>query len=238
MRHTRNLRRGSSEEKKSLQQLVLSILGIISLLFLFFYLGIPLLVKLSGFIAGFKKETAPTQNETNIVSEPFLDPLPTATNSAQIQVSGSANPGDDVILFVNDSKSGDKIVGKDGLFSFNNVSLDEGINEIYAQAKAGSKESSPSIKVKIVYKNNPPKLEIESPKNGDVFKREQREIDIKGITDEEVTVSINDRLIIVEPNGNFSSTYRLIDGENKIEVKATDSAGNTQTVEIKVTYEP
>lgn len=238
MKHSRYIRRKAFEERKSLQQLVLSILGIISLLFLFFYIGIPSLVKLSSLIAGFKKDITTVQNENNVISEPFLEPLPVATNSAKITISGSANTGETVLLFLNNDKTAEKLVGKDGQFAFTNISLDTGTNDIYAIAKLNDKESLPSQKLKVSYQNEPPKLEVESPKDGEVFKRENKEILIKGKTDEEAIVSVNDRLIIVDPNGNFSTTLRLNDGENKLEIKAADNAGNSQKVDLKVIYEP
>lgn len=226
------------EQKKSLQQLVLALLGIVALIFLFIFVGFPFLIRFSSFIAGFKNEDSTIQNESVIVLEPSIDNLPTATNSAQIIVTGSANSGDNVILYLNNEKLTEEIVGQDGLFSFSNVSLRNGTNEIYAISKIGNKESKPSETVSIIYNNEPPKLDIESPKNGDVFKRENRDIEIKGTTNEGLTVTLNDRFVFVEPNGSFTYKYSLSDGENKLEIKAIDNAGNAQTATITVSYEP
>lgn len=203
-----------------------------------FFVGIPLVIKVSSFIAGFKKENTVIQNDPSIILEPFIDTLPIATNSAKIDISGSASEGETVILYVNSVNKDEKVVGKDGLFTFNNVVLEKGENQIYAVSKKEDKQSQPSRKITVLYKDTPPKLEVETPKDKDIFKRENKEIDILGNTDEEVSLFVNDRLIIVDPGGGFLSKYRLSDGENKLEVKAVDSAGNTQKVEITVTYEP
>lgn len=236
MKHSRYIRR--FDDRKNAQQLVLTIAGIIALLFIFFAVGIPFLIKLSSTIAGFKKETVTNTNETQVVLEPFLDPLPVATFSARINVTGSANSGESVTLYVNGDKFNEKIVGKDGVFEFNNVPLDKGTNDVYAVSKVVNKESQPSQKYKIVMETEPPTLTIDSPVEGSNFKRENREIEIRGQTDSEATVSLNDRFVFVNPSGYFSEMYRLNDGENKLEFKATDPAGNVQTVSIKVTYEP
>ncbi len=236
MRHIRYTRR--TDDRKSAQQLVLSIAGIISLLFIFFFVGIPFLIKFSSFIAGFKKETVVQNNETGVVLEPFLDPLPEATFSARISISGNATSGDSVILYVNKEKISEKIVGKDGVFSFNNVPLDKGKNEIYSVSKSGNKESQPSEKYTIIMESEPPKLTIESPSDGSVFKRENRDIEIRGQTDEDAGISLNQRFVFVNPNGSFTTTYRLNDGENKLEFISTDQAGNTETVILTITYQP
>lgn len=238
MKHLRFLKRRTADERKSFQQLVLSVLGIVSLLFFLFFVGIPLIIKVSSSIAGFKKESSLIQNDPSIILEPFIESLPAATNSATIAVSGSANEGETILLYVNSLKKEEKVVGKDGSFAFNNVSLEKGANQIYAVSKLGDKQSQPSNKTTIFYKNEPPKLEVETPKDKDVFKRENQEIEIKGRTNDEITLTINDRLIIVDPGGSFSAKYRLSDGENKLSILAVDSAGNTQKVELTVTYEP
>lgn len=237
MRHIRYTRK--SEDKKSAQQLVLLIVGILSLLFIFFFIGLPVLLKLSSFIAGFKKDTGTTTvNEDQVILEPFLDPLPEATFSATIAVSGSATSGNNIILFVNSSKKSEKLVGKDGVFEFKNVTLDKGTNSIYVIAENGDKKSQPSETFNVVMDNQPPNLAIDSPIEGSTYRRENREIEIRGLTDSGATVSLNDRFVFVNPNGSFSQIYRLSDGENKLEIISVDQAGNIQKTTVTVTYEP
>lgn len=238
MKHLKSLRRKSNEEKKIIQQLAISILGIISFLIFIIYLGFPVVIKVSSFIAGFKKENILTSNNQSIVIEPFLDPLPATTNSARINISGNANEGETVVLYINNSIRDEKIIGKDGHFNFDNISLEEGENQIYTISKKDNQESQPSKKINILFDDEPPKLEIETPKNNDIFKKDSQEINIVGRTNEEANLFINNRSVIVNQGGNFSTKYKLSQGENKLEIKAVDPAGNIQTLEINVTYEP
>lgn len=239
MRHTRYSRSSRrSDDRKNAQQLVLIVVGIVSLLFIFFFVGLPLLIKLSSFIAGFKKDIGTTAvNEDQVILEPFLDPLPEATFSATIAVTGSANSGNNIVLFVNNSKESEKLVGKDGVFEFKNVALDKGTNSIYVIAEESNKKSQPSETFSVVMDNEPPSLAIDAPVDGGTFRRDEREIAIRGTTDSEATITLNGRSVFVNSNGSFSDTYRLNDGENKLEFTAVDPAGNTQKTTITVTYE-
>ncbi len=63
-----------------------------------------------------------------------------------------------------------------------------------------------------------PRLKLESPpENGSV---KQEWLEIKGKTKPEVSVYVNDQLINIDEEGNFSYQLKLIPGENNIEVKA------------------
>ncbi len=237
MRHYGIQPRGRREDKKLISQLIISIVGIISLLFLFLYVGVPALLRLSSIIAGFKKESITNESNPELILEPFLDPLPLATNSAKLIVNGSSNPGYNVILYLNGVELEEKLVGNDGYFKFNNINLKEGDNEIYTVAKKDDQKSSPSQTVNVNFKKNAPKLEIENPKDGDSFRRDEREISIKGLTDEGNSLTLNDRFIYVSPDGSFSSNFRLNDGENKLEFKAIDRAGNETKTTLTVNYQ-
>lgn len=188
-------------------------------------------------MAGFKNETTLNQEDTEILIEPFLDPLPEAVNHSQITISGSGISGNTVILYLNEKKVDEQIVGNDGQFAFRSVTLNKGNNSVYAISTLKENESPQSKTITVIYKDQPPKLEIETPSNGASFKREEKEIEIKGQTDEGVTVTVNERFVYVSPSGSFSLDYRLSEGENKLKIEAIDNADNKKTVEMTVTYE-
>ncbi len=196
-----------------------------------------MLIKLSVFIAGFKKDAPQITSENVVALEPYLDPQPSATNSGTINITGSAVEGTVVLIFVNESKKDEKIIGKDGLFTFSNVRLIEGANEIYAIAKYDKKESPPSTKMTLTYKTEPPILEITTPKDADKITGEN-EVEIVGVTEVDSSVTINERYVLVSPNGEFSGQFKLTSGENKFEIKSVDLAGNSSTKTIQVVYEP
>lgn len=230
--------RKTYEQRKNYQQFLLSIGGIIALMFLFLFVGLPFILKLTGSIAKFKAEEPNSTNATTIISEPFIDPLPQATNKQSVTVTGSAIEGTTVILYLNQSKYKDTITAKDGSFQISNVPLKTGSNSIYAVSKEENTKSKPSKVITIIYKSKAPELSIESPNDGSSFKRDERTIEIKGLTEEDITVTVNDRFIFVSSNGSFSTSYALSEGENILVFKAVDLAGNETEETITVSYEP
>ena len=169
---------------------------------------------------------------------PVLDPLPEATNSGRIAVSGYAAKESNVLIFVNGSEEMKIIADKDGKFSTQLVPIKEGENTLYAIVAASDSQSSPSASYMVYYKKNEPKLEISGPQDGERFRDDQKEISITGATDEDSRVLINDRLVIVDVQGNFSYSVRLSDGENTFKIQAFDNAGNKTQKKLKITYFP
>jgi len=87
----------------------------------------------------------------------------------------------------------------------------------------------------ILFKEEKPKLEISQPNDKD--KISQSEILLKGVTDKEIFVKVNDLPIVVDANGNFQTTIRLKEGDNTIVITASDIAGNFETKNLTVTYQ-
>ena len=85
--------------------------------------------------------------------------------------------------------------------------------------------------------DQPPDLEINQPgENETVY---QSNLEIKGKTESsEIKITVNDRLVVLEKEGEFNYLYELSEGENLIKVIAQDSAGNETEKELAVTYRP
>lgn len=233
MRHTR-----SSENRKLRYRVLLFFGASIFLIFFILKFGLPALLRLSTFIASFNKDTTPIVTESEFVVTPILYGNDIATNSAQITVSGVSQEGYTVTLYSAGEKIDEVIVGRDGTFDFDKVNLSKGTNEFYTISTYKNKQSNPSETIEITYKNEPPKLEIRSPENGTKFRREDKSIEISGSTEPDVQLSVNNRYVIVEPNGNFTIDYSLNDGTNKLEFVAKDTAGNEKKASLELTYEP
>lgn len=225
-------------ERQTKQTLLFSILGIIVTIFLIVKVGIPLLANFSLFIAGFRGSSDTTKKESSIfVSSPVLHPLPTATNSATLVVSGKANPKERVKLYVNGEFVDEKDVEEDGSFSFEKVQLSAGPNTIQTKALTEeNKESNFSKEVIVVFKKDLPALSLDVPKDGQTFSRDENVAQVLGKTDPGVKVTINEFWAIVDEQGNFSYSLTLQNGENRIKVTAVDEAGNKAELERKVTY--
>ncbi|RLC35478.1 hypothetical protein DRH14_00895 [Candidatus Shapirobacteria bacterium] len=77
--------------------------------------------------------------------------------------------------------------------------------------------------------HRPPQLEISWPSMEDVKKGEFL---LKGKTDSEATIRLNDSLLIVDDNGNFSKQIKLLDNQtNKIIITAISPSGATTILE-------
>lgn len=220
-------------QKKTLIYIVLSIIIIVA----FIYLGIPGLAKLASFVGDFKKGEEPIEiNDTTPPAPPQLEDLPEFTNKANLKIKGSAEPGSTVKLFINDS-SEEVLSDKDGQFNFS-TNLKKGENKISALAKdTTGNEGSPTSEKTVIFDDLPPDLEITAPTDGTSFYGSlQRQIVIEGKTEEQVSISINNRVVVVESDGRFSFATTLVEGDNNFNIKATDRAGNETTKGITFHY--
>ncbi len=212
---------------------ILSILSVV-IIVLIFTLGIPLLgnfADLLGKTLGSKGTAASSQSQ--ISSPPVLDSLPTATNSATLAVSGFASGGDKVEIFLNSNKVGEADV-TDGKFKYESVNLKSGDNEISAKAvSSAGKESDSSEVSKVTLNTTAPKLKVDNPTDGQSFSGVSK-ITVQGASDPNAEVLANGFLANVGSDGKFEVSIPLSGGDNTVEVKAIDNAGNTTVVKIKV----
>lgn len=227
-------------EKQSQKSLILSIVGIIFVLFALFKFGVPLLANFGLFIANFKESgTITSQNKLSFVAAPILNPLPTATNSATLAISGYANAENTIWLYVNGEPVSKNQVEKDGTFSIDSLKLSKGENEIFAKTvDKDNKESEASSNFTVIFKDTPPSLTIDSPSDGQSFAKDDKTAQVRGKTDSGVKITVNDFWAIADGDGNYSYQLPLKDGGNKIKIVAQDEAGNKTEKEIKVTYSP
>ncbi|HEX7041632.1 MAG TPA: hypothetical protein VF189_00120 [Patescibacteria group bacterium] len=228
-----------SAEKKTKKQLYLSIVGIVAVIFLLFKFGIPALVNFSLFLSSFNKSsnsTSAADTAKNVIIPPVLNQEFTATNSASINVNGTAQPNQTIQLYVNDDLVNTTESKDDGSFHFNDVSLSQQQNTLKARVKNNDKFSDFSDPILISYISKAPDLTIDSPSDGQHFSSDQGNIQVKGKTSPDARVTVNSFWAIVDGNGNYSYTLHLQNGDNQIDVVSTDAAGNKTEKQIKVSY--
>lgn len=211
---------------------------IVILLIFIFTVGFKILLNTSVFIANIFSNNKPTETikNTNEFLSLTIDNIPSATNSASIIVSGSATNIDEIQFVLNNKKI--KEIKNFSLDSFNEEisGLVEGENQIYLIGKNNNDNiTKKTQKYTVIYKNTKPKLEIIDPKDGDTVNK--NEIIIKGETDKEVFVKINNSPVIVDALGKFQYQIRLNEGENSFEIIAQDIAGNIETKTLKINYQ-
>lgn len=227
-------------QKQITSNIIKLIIVSIALMAIFFFVGLQSIINatvfLNNLIRGNPTQSQEETQESNFYGIINLDEPEVATNSASLLVTGDATDFKKVEFYINNVKVDDTSIKNNGTFSKEIGKLRVGENKIYVIAKTeDNKNKKQSDVYTITYSNEPPELEIETPKDGD--KTNKNEIQIKGKTSKNVTVRINNAPVVVSVDGNFTSTIRLKDGENKLEFTATDIAGNTEKKEIKVTYQ-
>lgn len=227
------------EGSRMMKQTGLLVLSTVILLFVIIRFGIPAIVNMAVFLGDLKASGQPIgQEDTQAPSPPTLDQLPVATASSRLDIRGYGESQASVKLYRSGTELSETIIGENGDFSFTDLSLEDGSNSFYAVATDGAgNESGQSNRVSVSYDTLAPDLTILMPADGAEFYGEaKRTIEIKGMTDAEAEVRVNDYYSVVSSDGSFSTRLRLEEGENKILITASDNAGNESAKEITVRY--
>ncbi|HYM65385.1 MAG TPA: hypothetical protein VES68_02790 [Candidatus Sulfotelmatobacter sp.] len=232
----RRSRLNKNTEKKTKKTITLSVIGILIVLFILFRFGLEFLVNFSLFLSGSKNQVSTnTSNNINFINPPILNNLPNATNSAEIIIAGKSDKNTNVLLYINSKNVDDILVNKDGLFVFRE-NLNPGDNQIKVRAQLSDKKSDYSDTLDILYKNSQPSLDVNSPSDGQTFKKDQNSANVSGKTDPGVSVTVNGFWAVIDDNNNFSYSLPLQNGDNEIKIVAVDQAGNKTEKDIRVNY--
>jgi Glucodextranase, domain B len=118
------------------------------------------------------------------------------------------------------------------------VTLTKGVNDFTVTIVGPSGESDPSPVVRFVLDTVPPKITIQSPKNGATVNR--KSVTIKGKTQGRTTLiarnAANGASITADAlgDGTFSLTIALAGGVNAITIDGTDPAGNVSQAKLTI----
>ncbi len=225
------------EERRNVRSAViyggLTIVAIVVILIF----GIQLIARVTGTVGDIKNSNAPVQkNDTTAPPPPnFINP-PDFTNNDKVTLTGNTEAGATVSIFMNGNKS-EVVSGADGSFS-RDFELSAGNNTFWATAtdNSGNKSNETNHFV-IVLDKTAPKLTINSPSdNANFYGDSQKQQAIQGTSEANVSITINDRIVAVNDDGNFKSVFTLQSGENNFDIKATDQAGNLTEQKIKVNF--
>lgn len=230
-------RLGSVEEKRNKKTAFKFVIYTIISLGLLFFFGIPLLGRFAAFISDIKGGQSPiSKNDNTPPAPPLIDSLPEFTNQKGIKLTGTSEEAATVKLVFN-SKESEVVAGNDGKFSFD-ISLKDGENSFKATSIDTAGNVSQETKIfTVTFDDEAPELKIDLPSNGQqFFGPQQRQIEIKGSTDAESQITINDRFVSVDDGGAFQFTTTLNEGENKFYIKSTDQAGNFTETELTLNF--
>lgn len=224
--------------RKAIHNVFFVLFGIIIIIVVVFIFGDKLLIEFSLLMEK-NENNAPTtttgQGETYI-APPTLNPAVTATNSAQITISGYAQKNQKITLYLNSQQIDTTTVDGNNNFQFPSETLQNGQNTLQAKASGSNNmQSDYSNSLTILYLKNPPSLTIAKPSDGQTFsKGSTTTVSVAGTTDPNVKVTVNGFWAIIDAQGNYSYLYTVSNGDNDIKVIATDEAGNQTTKEIHI----
>lgn len=243
MKNVKRSRLARRLERQSTKTFILSVFGIFVVLFLLMKFGVPILINLSLFMTETKNSIESTPKNSNLyISAPLLNPLPQATNSAQISISGSASKNQVIGLYINDEVVDKTSTEDNGSFVFKDIPLLKGESLIKVKASIDNgqekKESDFSQIYTVILKNEAPSLAVDSPSDGQSFSKDDNPITVLGKTEAGNKVTVNGFWAIVDESGKFSYNLKLQNGDNEIVINSTDVARNKTEVKRKVTYSP
>lgn len=201
--------------------------------------GLPAVARLAGYLV--KTDDQPIKIDEQRPTPPIFSDIPEATYSAKVGIAGYAQPGLDVVLYINGAEYEKKLVSESGTFSFEKVALSEGDNTAYAYtATPHDLRSEQSKTYTIVMDSTRPTVSIDTPKEGEVFRGQgQRITSFTGAVSELGSkLYIGERMVIVQSDGKFTLPYQLIEGDQEIIIKVIDKAGNEGNSSIKLRWEP
>lgn len=224
--------RSRAEKKKSRLYLILALL--ISLLLLKW--GVPLAVEIIT-RTGHYSSGEDSNNDILPPQPPVLAALPEATNSGKLKIEGYTEAGAELSVWLNDGLETTDEADDEGNFIIW-IDLEEGDNEIAIKAKDEAGNESYSSSETVVWDKEPLEMEVDNPQDGtEYFGQQSQTIEVSGLVNKaEARVTINGLYTSVDSEGKFSHSLRLNEGENKIEVKAIDPAGNEGVINLTVQY--
>lgn len=228
-------RLAKKQQKKLAQQTILIIFIIFALILGFLFLVLPNIVRVAFNVLD---GDVITNSSDNIPPQvPILNAPVEATHSGSINLSGFGEAKSEVILVLNGEEAEKKIISDEGEFSFEAI-LTEGENTITTYAiDEAQNESLTSRKYKIILDTQAPTIEIETPENDSrITLRKNQITSVKGITEPNAKVYIGGRLSFANSEGNFAGTFSLKEGENKIQIRSVDKAGNQSELELTINF--
>lgn len=201
--------------------------------------GLPAVARLTGYLMSDDANTIEINEQRP--TPPIFSDIPDATYSAKVRIAGYAQPGLDVILFINGAEVTRKLVSESGTFSFENVPLTEGDNAAYGySATPKDLRSEQSKTYTISQDSTKPTVTIDSPRDGEVFRGQGQRITTftGGVNELGSKVYIGERMVIVGSDGKFSLQHQLVEGDQELQIRAIDKAGNEGLSSIKLRWEP
>ncbi|MCR4306234.1 MAG: hypothetical protein NUV73_04075 [Candidatus Daviesbacteria bacterium] len=228
--------------KKSRRNFLITIVLVVILSYFTLTWILPNFIGGLGFVTNIlnpaeKPKSQPKDNLT--LAPPVLNIPYEATNSSEVNIKGFTTPNSKVTLYIDDELKDTVDADESGSFTFKDVSLNLGTNNIYGKTLDDKEnESLPSKLIKLIFDNEKPSLNINEPEDNKKIQGGDKKVKVSGKTEPGTNLFISGTQVIVNSEGNFSTEQPLNDGDNSITIKAVDKASNTTEEQRTVTYTP
>ena len=227
------------EEKTASRRIAIATIGSLAILVFLALFGVRILIGFSLLVDRIRGGSPPTQQQQALILPPVLDPLPEATKSATVTIKGRGAANATLLVYVNDVEYKKLAVSDDGTFEVPEIPAEEGTLTVSAkQMDEKNNISDLSNIITTLVDRTAPKLTIDKPEEGTTINDGTHRVTVYGVTDEDMKVTINGRIVVLKSDGSFTYSMPLNDGENKLTIISRDSAGNETGVERNVMYKP
>lgn len=158
---------------------------------------------------------------------PRISPPAEATNQKELTITGYGEAQSEMVAILNGLEYKREKADDDGNFTMT-INLEEGENTfaVYSVDAAGN-ESATTKNYIIILDTEDPTIQIEYPGEGEeISTRANQNLEIRGNTEPNSRIYVNDRLTYPNSEGDFSYTLLLSEGSNEINIRVEDQAGN------------
>lgn len=224
------------QQQKMKRQTVIIILVAIALFLAFIFVIMPQFIRLADNVLNGNEAIIADQDQVP-PQVPILSAPVAATKSASLPLSGYGEAGSKVVLVINGERYDEVKINEDGSFKLM-AELTEGENSLAVfSIDDADNESVKTREYQVDLDTAAPAIDIENPEDGSTVELRKNQITvIKGVTDPQAKVFINDRLVYAQKDGSFQMSFKLEEGDNKLMFRVEDPAGNTSEKEIKVKF--
>lgn len=228
------------QAKKQQRTIILQTVGflvlavVISLVFVLVI--VPQAIRLAG---SFGSLSGATNEDTTPPQIPMYSAPVEATKEQRLSIQGYGEAGSTIVLILNGQINQEVPANDAGEFTIE-FDLEEAENTVALYAKdAAGNESSVGRQYRVVFDKTAPELVWESPEDQKVITNlRERQVEVKGDTEPNVKVYLNDRLLFINSEGGFTDKFQLGDGENTLKLRVEDAAVNVTEEERKVFFKP
>jgi len=177
----------------------------------------------------------PAGGSSSVGAAPIADSLPAYTRDPQLALTGkvpsfAVQAGRSLQIVLNGAVVTTTPLDPSGAFNAT-LALKDGANSI-GVALIADRDVVAASSYTVVLDRTPPKMTVDRPAPGATV--DAQNIVVAGTTEPGSTITLNDRVVVVTPEGSFTDSLSASQGSVPITVVARDRAGNETTQKLTV----